>query len=89
MPYDFGAVACIAIAARRFFPFLVGGWKGTPHHRHPPATSIIVRGLPGKPVPEADSGGVTPPPKIPAVGGSMRFENFMEGGLAGNPPSQK
>jgi len=56
-----------------------------PHHRHRPATCIIVGGLPGKPVPEDDSGGVTPPPKIQAVGGSMRFENFMEGGWPATP----
>jgi hypothetical protein len=68
-----------------------GGWREPPPPpSHAPDRDLHrPRGLPGKPVPEADSGGVTPPPKIPAVGGSMRFENFTEGGLAGNPPSQK
>jgi hypothetical protein len=81
-----------ALKFDHIIPFPEGGVgrEPPPPPSHAPDRNLHDRhGLPGKPVPEADSGGVTPPPGSGKAGGSMRFENLREGGLAGNPPSQK
>ena len=70
-----------------FLPLMEGGRKGTPPSPSPaPARDLHHRrGLPEEPVPEDDPGGVTPHTGSGTVGGSMRFENLMVGGMLPTP----